>query len=388
MAKSNSGNSGEQILNPYAAFVKQEWEEINETRTEPVSRKKFISVSKKIAKKWNKMSKALKQKFKDDLRTKSSEPEALSADNTPAEQSVGQKEPDIEPEVVSKSEPTGELIPELGNEKNKKVQKIEVSEKKEKKLKKNKKMKKEELTDPEIDSKPQTEECKVAKQKAKPVVKPEVKPKDIEFSDVKLAINETGDICGPFSGTISATLSGIVPGTITGTIEGTLKGKFVPHPKISETSVAKPTAVAEENAIIEVCPPVHHPQVPERSVVEPTALPDENAITEATAPIQYDITDYVVDFSDLDVVATKENNEVGDADIASIKHIEGRDREDKADTEAVPNMDEEIKENAEKPKPKKKSKKNKNKPKVKEEVENQESENVPETMPELESVAD
>merc|ERR550534_991374 len=47
----------------YAAFVAHEWSEINKTRTEKVTRTKFIAISKSIGRKWRKMSKAAKSGF-------------------------------------------------------------------------------------------------------------------------------------------------------------------------------------------------------------------------------------------------------------------------------------------------------------------------------------
>merc|ERR1712131_27964 len=64
MAKSNQklDKNGKPVTG-YAAFVAQEWSEINKTRTEKVTQTKFIAISKSLGRKWRKMSKAAKNNF-------------------------------------------------------------------------------------------------------------------------------------------------------------------------------------------------------------------------------------------------------------------------------------------------------------------------------------
>jgi len=104
MTKSKSGN-----VNGYAAFVAQEWEEINKTRTEPVSQDKFISISKRLARKWNKMSSALKQKFKKS-EPRANESETRKPEIWSEEQSVIQSQPEIEPATEITTEIATEIV--------------------------------------------------------------------------------------------------------------------------------------------------------------------------------------------------------------------------------------------------------------------------------------
>merc|ERR1711990_58055 len=98
MTKEKSGN-----VNGYAAFVASEWEEINKTRTEKVTQKKFIKISKSLGRKWNKMSETLKQKF-NKSKPEAAEPDTKPTDIKPENQPVVQIQPNIEPQVKSDTE--------------------------------------------------------------------------------------------------------------------------------------------------------------------------------------------------------------------------------------------------------------------------------------------
>ena len=81
-----------------------EWEEINKTRTEKVTQKKFIKISKSLGRKWNKMSDTLKQKFK------KSKPEAVEPETKPA-YIQPEKEPVVQNRPESIVEPPTEVQP-------------------------------------------------------------------------------------------------------------------------------------------------------------------------------------------------------------------------------------------------------------------------------------
>ena len=86
-----------------------EWEEINKTRTEKVTQKKFIKISKSLGRKWNKMSDTLKQKFKKS-KPKAVEPETKPADIQPEKEAVIQNQPEsiVESPTEVQPKPTTE----------------------------------------------------------------------------------------------------------------------------------------------------------------------------------------------------------------------------------------------------------------------------------------
>ena len=86
-----------------------EWEEINKTRTEKVTQKKFIKISKSLGRKWNKMSDTLKQKFKKS-KPEAVEPETKPADIQPEKEPVVQNRPEsiVEPPTEVQPIPTTE----------------------------------------------------------------------------------------------------------------------------------------------------------------------------------------------------------------------------------------------------------------------------------------
>merc|ERR1712131_89755 len=102
MAKSNQklDKNGKPVTG-YAAFVAQEWSEINKTRTEKVTQTKFIAISKSLGRKWRKMSKAAKNNF--------SNPESAESKEKVHKQEVEENIPNVD-SAPSEKKPTNEKL--------------------------------------------------------------------------------------------------------------------------------------------------------------------------------------------------------------------------------------------------------------------------------------